>query len=167
MKKFYSVCATLLLSIMLVAFAGCKADGSKAMKFVKGKRFVGNSSSYGGYQVELIVNDDYSYSLKVATQRSSLLNDYSATGTTMEYLGYTEKTTGSTWLGVSLSTTDYMHVFGLPEATVEDVGFFLVASSTSKNSDSFYMKLVTADAAWGKDDLPRIVEGGEYIIREA
>lgn len=165
-KKLYGFCVALILSALFL-FAGCKADGSKAMKFVKGKRFVGDSSQHGGYRVELIVDDDYSYSLKVETQRSSLLNDYSATGTTMEYLGYEEKTTGSTWLGVSLSTTAYYHVIRLPEATVEDITFFLVAETTSKSSDSFYMKLVTADSSWGENDLPRIIDGGEYIIREA
>lgn len=166
MKKFCGACVALLLCV-LFAFAGCKADGLKAMKYVKGKRFVGNSSSYGGYRVELIVNDDYSYSLKVATQRSSLLNDYSVTGTTMEYLGYTEKTSDSSWLGVSLSGTNYFHVISLPEATIEDTAFFLVAEASSKHEDTFYMKLVTSDASYGKNDLPRIIDGGEYIIREA
>lgn len=164
MKKFYSACVALLLSFLFV-FAGCKADGGKVLEFLKTqKTFEGNEYKNNPYRVTLTVNEDLSYSLSVSYGSGELKN-YKAEGATMEYLGYDEQEFTSEWLGVTTSDTSYYHVVRLPEATVEMSGkeytFYLVASSTSKRSDSFYLQLVAHQRASASEEenLSSIVKG--------
>lgn len=174
MKKFYGMCAALLLSLLFV-FAGCKVDGSKVFKYLKTQRnFVGNPTYNGGnYTASFTVNDDLSYSLSVSDSYNNALKNYSAEGTKMEYLGRREESYTSEWLGVSQSNTNYIHVVKLPEATVEMNGntyaFYLLANSDSKRADTFTLKLVTAKSTYGENDIANIGTSfsGGYAIKKA
>ena len=175
MKKFfYGVCVA-LLSCVLVAFAGCKADGSKVFKYLKAEQnFVGNPGYNGGnYTVKFTVNEDLSYSLRVSDNYNSALKDYSAEGTQMEYLGQCEDSYESTWLGVTTRHTNYTHVVRLPEATVDSNGttlaFYLLAKSESKRGDITMIKLATAPATYGEGEISNLPTGvsGGYALKKA
>lgn len=173
-KRFYLVGVTMLLSLPFL-FAGCSLGGNKVFQYLKTERnFVGNPSYNGGkYTVSFTVNEDLSYSLSVSDEYNSVLKDYSVEGTQMEYLGQVSDTRQSTWLGVTTHTTRYMHVVKLPEATVEyydnTLAFYLLAESDSKRGDITIMKLKTAFATYGKDDIGNfeISVSGGYALKKA
>lgn len=172
MKKFYGACVALLLSILFV-FAGCKADGGKVLEYLKsGKEFEGNEYKNDPYRVTLTVNEDFSYSLSVSYGSGELKN-YKTEGVAMEYLGCDEQEFTSEWLGVTSSNTSYNHVVRLNGATVEMSGkeyaFYLVANSSSKRSDSFYLQLVVHQRASESEaeNLPSIVKGyPAFVLRK-
>lgn len=147
MKKLYGAVVAVFLS-MLFVFAGCKADGDKVLNYLKTTgAFKGESYGSDPYQVTLTVNEDLSYSLNVSYNLDGLKN-YKTEGMTMEYLGYDEQEFTSEWLGTTSNNTNYKHVVRLNGAKVEireqDHNFYLIASTTSKRSDSFYLQLVAA-----------------------
>ncbi len=175
MKKFFNVCASLLLGVMLFAFAGCGTNGSKVFNYLKSQQnFVGNPGYNGGsYTVSFTVNEDLAYSLSVSDNYYSALKNYSAEGTKMEYLGQCSDSYESTWLGVTTHHTRYTHVIKLPEATVEINGnsecFYLLANSDSKRGDITMIKLAAAPATYGEGEIANLPTGvyGGYALKKA
>ena len=164
MKKVYGAVVALLMSLLFV-FAGCKADGGKVLTFLKTKKeFVGNPSSSESYRVGLTVNEDLSYSLSVGYGVGALQN-YSAEGEKIEYLGYDTKEFTTEWLGIQQNNTAYDHVLKLPKASFvmndREYAFYLVANTQSKRSDSFALTLVAywrgENAVDDRDNLSQIV----------
>ena len=177
MKKFYGMIVAILLCVLL-AFAGCGANGSKVFTYLKAQQnFVGNPSYNGGnYTVSFTVNNDLSYSLSVSDKSGNYdaLKDYSVEGTQMKYLGRREESHESTSWGLTSHWTVYTHVVKLPEVTVEFNGgipqtFYLLANSDSKFSDTFSFKLVVANATYDENNISNIGTSfsSGYAIKKA
>lgn len=161
MKKLSVVCVTFALS-MLVVLSGCIFNkGAKVFKYLKNtKEFTDTSSDY---DVSLTVNDDLSFVLNVSSNKEAIKN-YQAEGSGMEYFGCYETSFTTEWLGVTQNNTKYEHVIKLTGATVEindrEEVFYLVASTTSKRSDSFLITLVhSLDYEDYGSNLDKIVNG--------
>lgn len=128
---------------LLVVLSGCNNNKStKVFNFLKDSKEFADTSK--DYNVSLTVNDDLSFVLNVSCDWD--LKNYHAEGSGMVYLGCHETSFTTEWLGVKQNNTKYEHVIKLLGASVEINGkeevFYLVATTTSKNSDSYMLALV-------------------------
>lgn len=159
MKKLSVICAAFALGFLFI-LSGCTFNkGAKVFKFLKDtKEFTDTSNDYN---VSLTVNEDLSFVLYVSCNEEAL-KDYHAEGSKMEYLGCYESSFTTEWLGVTQNNTKYQHAIKLTGATAEINGteevFYLVATTTSKNSDSYMLTLVHhSDFEDYKSNLSKIV----------
>ncbi len=168
LKKLSVVCIAFALSI-LVVLSGCTNKGARVFKYLKDTKEFADTSI--DYDISLTVNDDLSFVLNVSCNEEAL-KDYHAEGSNMEYLGCYETSFTTEWLGVTQNNTKYEHAVKLTGATVEIDGkeevFYLVASTTSKRSDSYYLTLVHhLDFEDYDSNLSKIVNGyPSYVLHK-
>ncbi len=168
LKKLSIVCIAFALSFLL-ALSGCTNNGARLFKYLKDTKEFADTSN--DYDISLTVNDDLSFVLNVSCYEEALKN-YHVEGSKMEYLGCYESSFTTEWLGVTQNNTSYEHAIKLTGATVEIDGreevFYLVAETTSKRSDSYYLTLVHhLDFEDYDSNLAKIVKGyPSYVLHK-
>ena len=159
MKKLSIICIAFVLSL-LVVLSGCSNNkGTKVFKYLKDTKEFADTSN--DYDVSLTVNEDLTFVLNVSCDWD--LKNYQAKGLGMVYIGCYETSFTTEWLGVTQNNTKYEHAIKLIGTNVEINGreeiFYLVATTTSKRSDSYMLTLVhNLDFKDYDSNLERIVK---------
>ncbi len=171
MKKLYRVfVAVLFCALFLVtgcAFGGSKPKKSDAIGYLKTNKEFKEGKYEKDYTVNFVVQEDLSYSLRIAHNKVDGLKDYSVTGTAMEYVGsYKEGGSTESW-GITTHYTVYYFVFKLVGATVQmknavgdevECNFYLIMDTFSNRIDFSLSTLVPHEIS-DEEESPKDIGG--------